>query len=537
MKIKDSFKKTLKKHTKLRLFVNNLPLIIVAVIAIFIYCTNLSGQDYSLDEPETIILANTIPSNGVPTAWNGQVFISTANGLDSKLVLGKYIWTWHPWLQHYVAKAGILLFGQNPGGTRFLFALIGALTVILLFKTSMLIFKDKLISFVLALQLVFSLPFFLYSRQVRYYSLSSFFSFLLFFLFVKYLQKKFNKKDYTLFLMGSMLLFFSNYLIWLCYMIVAAILILKNRDKTLFKLTTIQAVFVFFWLLIFKPYNGDLFLASHGPMDILIALRENLSYINAYLFPLFLIPIFLILGKRGFNKFFYLSFGLIFVNLILAAVFLVTHGRYIIHLAPILILFYGIIYYYFKKRFRVLIPIMGFIFITTTFLNTLPLQLIKHYVKEVNVFDAYRIELTKHYQTYLPQLTNYLKNNYHKGDLYLGDFSYSVYNDANVPFFSTACNSKTGQYEGPPSVTDPNFVRWIYFLENKYPLDISSKSICFKNLWNQISQDFVLKKIEVKQPAFNLNDSDIVSRDFPPLLFNQKYLYLYERKPTSFALQ
>ena len=458
------------------------------------------------------------------------LFLS-ANGIDSRLIFGKYIWTWHPWLQHYVTLAGILIFGNNLWGTRLFFALCGVLSVILLFKTSTLIFQNKLISFLLSLQLIFLLPFFLYSRQARYYSLSSFFSLCVFYLLVKYIWHRLDRNNYILFFVSLLLLFFSNYLIWLSCLIVVFIVLLIKRNKILFTIIIVETAFAIFWFLIFRPYNSNVFMAAHSLTNIPLLAGKSISYINAYLFPLILVPIIFFLGRKKFSKFIYLVSIWMLVHLSLVTVFLVPHGRYIIHLAPILVLLYGVIYYFLRKKNILFLLLLSIFFISTSILNTFPLQIINHYVKEVNVFDAYKIELTKKYQTYLPILAGYFKKNYHQGDLYLGSYSYAVYLDSKVPFFSLICDGKTGQYTGPRSITNKDNIRWIYFADlNQATLNTKNQSECFVNLWKQIADKYVLKKLEVGKNVYNGNDSDIVSRAFPPTSFNQKYIYFYEKK-------
>ena len=199
---------------KIKFFIKkNFLLILIILISSTLFLTNLSGQDYSLDEPETVILAKSIFKYGFPSAWDGQNLVSTNNGKDIIFLNGNYFWQWQPWFQHYLVIFGISIFGDNIFGQRFFFALLGVGTVIISFFIGKELFKHKLLPFIISLQLIFLLPFFLYVRAARYYSPSSFFSIFIFYLIILNLKNKWGKRQTILFFITNLLLFFSNYLV------------------------------------------------------------------------------------------------------------------------------------------------------------------------------------------------------------------------------------------------------------------------------------------------------------------------------------
>ena len=262
---------------------------IIAVVAVVVFCTNLAGQDLTLDEPETIAVAKTIGVYGFPTAWDGTQFITVSNGLDSTVIHGVPVWSWHPWLQHYIAFVALQI-DNNIGMLRLPFALFGAATVGLLYIVSKTLYKKESVSLLLSLQLIFLLPFFLYVRQVRYYSLSAFFSLLLFWLFYIYMSAFFRKKHFYFLCVGSLLLFVSNYVVWASSIGVFFLGALKKRDKKMLLLLFLHLCVGAAWFLLLRPAGGNSLHFYKDPFHVVIFLRQYVSYINGYIFPIIFLP-------------------------------------------------------------------------------------------------------------------------------------------------------------------------------------------------------------------------------------------------------
>src|SRR6266699_937646 len=104
-------------------------LFLIILLALLVMLTNLGGQGYSLDEPETVIVGRTILHFGYPSGWDGKQFMSGANGADFTVIHGMYFWTWHPWLQFYLVAPFYFFFGNSIAMLRFPFALLGVITV------------------------------------------------------------------------------------------------------------------------------------------------------------------------------------------------------------------------------------------------------------------------------------------------------------------------------------------------------------------------------------------------------------------------
>jgi 4-amino-4-deoxy-L-arabinose transferase-like glycosyltransferase len=106
------------------------PLLVVLVVAALLILPNL-GRDYLwADEGDTAVLARNILQFGVPRAWDGVSLIDSDYGarLNDDLVMVS-----HPWLQYYVTAASFALVGVTAFGARLPFALLGLLTVGLIY--------------------------------------------------------------------------------------------------------------------------------------------------------------------------------------------------------------------------------------------------------------------------------------------------------------------------------------------------------------------------------------------------------------------
>jgi Dolichyl-phosphate-mannose-protein mannosyltransferase len=123
------------------------------------------------DEAETALLAKNVLRFGVPVAWDGFNLISQECGTDYD---ANYLWRHTPWLPIYLTAASFALFDVSTFSARLPFALLGLLSVPSLYLLAQRIFADRRVSLVAAASLLLSVPFLLYARQCRYYSLAIF---------------------------------------------------------------------------------------------------------------------------------------------------------------------------------------------------------------------------------------------------------------------------------------------------------------------------------------------------------------------------
>ncbi len=122
------------------------------------------------DEAETAVLARNLLSHGFPTPWDGEHLVTQQAGRDFIKIGDQLVWTWHPWLQHYVCAASFALFGEGTKQARLPFALIG-LASVPLFYAWRLRRQPAGAAAITTLLYVTSLTFLLFTRQCRYYPL------------------------------------------------------------------------------------------------------------------------------------------------------------------------------------------------------------------------------------------------------------------------------------------------------------------------------------------------------------------------------
>lgn len=122
------------------------------------------------DEAEVANLADGVLAHGYPASWDGAHLVSQQGGRASLRVGERPVWVWHPWLQHYLAAAGLGLLGHGTAAARLPFALLALASVPLFFAWRLR--RGPLATAVAATAVYVLAPtFFLYGRQSRYYSL------------------------------------------------------------------------------------------------------------------------------------------------------------------------------------------------------------------------------------------------------------------------------------------------------------------------------------------------------------------------------
>lgn len=183
------------------------PLILVALATLLIM-PKLGAAPLWQDEAETALLARNILSSGLPLAFDGRNVITQNQGIE----FGEsYIWTWSPWLQFYTTATSFALLGESAMTARLPFALIGILSVAMLYRYVLSLTGSRRTALLAALLMTTSLPFLLHARQCRWYMPAVFSTI---WLLWAWLQMCRNERAASFhFVAASGLLFHSNFLI------------------------------------------------------------------------------------------------------------------------------------------------------------------------------------------------------------------------------------------------------------------------------------------------------------------------------------
>ena len=130
-----------------------------------------------------------------------------------------FLWRWSPWLQIYVAAAAFRLGGLTTYAGRLPFALLGLACIFLVYQLVRHNFGDRAWALMAAALLTCSVPFLLYARQCRYYSLGAFLTLISLYAFREDWQSRFWPALLLCLSMG--LLFYTNYLLFFSFIMPA----------------------------------------------------------------------------------------------------------------------------------------------------------------------------------------------------------------------------------------------------------------------------------------------------------------------------
>lgn len=216
---------------------NKLELFVLLTISILML-SNFSNMYLWNDEGETAVLAKNTMLFGIPKVYDGKNFITNyGNDYNSGL-----IWTWSSWLHIYLAALSFLIFGFSTFSARVFFVVIGILSFFPITALFRKISINKAHYYLSVLSLLFFVPYYLYSRQSRYYALLIF---LMPVILISTYNIIFKNGSILWFVISFTLLFYSNYLSFFVLIVSASLyfclMLLKNtpdRKKLLKKLIT-----------------------------------------------------------------------------------------------------------------------------------------------------------------------------------------------------------------------------------------------------------------------------------------------------------
>jgi 4-amino-4-deoxy-L-arabinose transferase-like glycosyltransferase len=131
---------------------------------------SLGDQALWQDEAQTALVARTILDGGLPRGTDGTNFFSQELG---KEYAADHLWRWHTWLSFYLTAASFALLGETTLAARLPFALLGVLCTGLCFATARRLWRDPLAAAAAGALCALSVPFLIFSRQCRYYTLAA----------------------------------------------------------------------------------------------------------------------------------------------------------------------------------------------------------------------------------------------------------------------------------------------------------------------------------------------------------------------------
>ena len=316
--------------------------LLILVAASFLFFYRLDQRPFWQDEAETACLARNVLQHGVPVAFDGVNLISQEERREFE---ADYLWRWSPWMQIYVAAAAFKVGGLTTWAGRFPFALAGLACIWLVYLLIRRSFDDLNWARMSAALLALSVPFLLYSRQCRYYSLGA----LLVLLCLHGFQGRWRSKlgPAALLTVSLGLLFHANYLLFLSFaagMGIAALVFYRQEIWTARSLKLIIAVGIMTvpWLLLFRAKQQSGMLNFTTVPDYLV---QYLADLLQFILPL---PIAAVLlwrwrrfrGEHGRlpddgERFVLFLFLILLANTAIMAFIPQREHRYLLHLYPL----------------------------------------------------------------------------------------------------------------------------------------------------------------------------------------------------------
>ncbi len=234
-----------------------LSVLLVAVAAVLLFW-RLDGCMLWRDEATTANWGRLMAESGVwlPRVFDGrQLIVQASDGHDFN---SKLLPAMQSWGQFYVSAVGFKLLGVSDLTARLPFAVLGALSLFVLYRIGVLLFGTGLQPFLLPYLAVLSIYFLFAARQGRYYIMVVLAASLLLLEFCRYLRERRTAGERSFYVkvgLWGLLLYFANYVSFAGVWAALTVFVLTTRDWRLmrgfFLLTAGMGVFLGleFWLL------------------------------------------------------------------------------------------------------------------------------------------------------------------------------------------------------------------------------------------------------------------------------------------------
>jgi len=430
-------------------------LIIILAFASILMFTNLGDRALWGDEAQTSLVAVNTLEFGIPKMDNNRIFLGRNSDGSAQIhpnpIINKdNLWTYSPWGEFYLIASSLAVFGQTDFSARLPFAILGILSIILLYFLAIKLTNKEtanLSIFLLALYI----PFYLYSRQARYHSATMFLALLTIYIYLFFIEnKRWSLPLLTLSLVISFyihyVLFFALYIAVIFHFIIFRLnkKLLASpkeliKDKTLQKLL-VASVVIFCLTFPWFVYANTASQASSAfsILHILTSTIYSLAYLLLYTIPLVLLIPF-VLKKPGKSS------TLIFIIIISACIMnaltpdYIPAFRYITFVFPFSMILISQSILFIKKYSKLAASITILLLVFTNILFILPFKplepiglklteensssnsFIKDNLKLNYFLFDHLYEITHHYSTPEEKICAYLKEQGNEDDLILSN--------------------------------------------------------------------------------------------------------------------
>lgn len=413
---------------------DNLPLVLITVVASVLLFSNLGNQSLWQDEAETAVVARTIQHYGTPHGFDGRNYFSQAMGKEYD---AHYLWKQHPWVQFYVLVPSLALFGNSTAAARFPFALFGLGSVVLVYFLGKGLWKSKKAGAFASAALALSVPFLILSRQCRYHSPAAFFSLLALYGYLMILERR--KLGWLVFSVTSILLFQTQLLCGAAMLAAVGLHALLARRDGL-KTTAICVVAVGAINVPWVMWTRDVAQGRTEPLTLALFFEKSggvMAQLANNVFWPYLLFVPIVLGawiwlRKGHppvpdgdasKNVVLLALFCIMLLVVNCAIAPIAYFRYFAPLIPVAALFIGLIF----GRLHV---VWGVIALSALVLWS-PLQTLTGGKAQKNDISTYLYEITHDFNGPVDGIVKYLKTNAKKTDVVA-----TTYEDLPIKFYT-----------------------------------------------------------------------------------------------------
>ena len=214
--------------------------ILLVAVSLFLLFWRLDGAAIWRDEGTTAVWARLMVDQGSLAPWvfdfdKQQLLVQAPDGHD---VNSRLLPAMQSYLQFYVAALSFKLFGVNEWTARGPFAVLGAVTLWLLYRLGVLLWGRSAWALALPFLAVTSLPFLHAARHCRYYILVILATTWLLLELGHYLrepQRAASRGFYLKLVAIGFLIYFSNYVSFVCTWTALGLFVLYQRDWRLIR--------------------------------------------------------------------------------------------------------------------------------------------------------------------------------------------------------------------------------------------------------------------------------------------------------------
>ncbi len=503
-------------------------LVIILIIASCLLFYRLDHRPFWQDEAETACLARNTLVYGVPRAFDGVNLISQEGRGEFD---DTYLWRWSPWLQIYVTAAAFLVGGPTTFAGRFPYALGGLASIFLVYVILRRLFDNLAWARLSAACLTFAVPFLLFCRQCRYYSLGACLALLSLWAFRQDWQHRGGPAVLLVTALG--LMFYTNYVLFFSFLggLLLSAMVFYRRE-----LPPVRSFQVMLGIgLAILPGCGLFLVNKQAAMMNMVLLFTNFTKYITDLFE-FISPLPVVLGLIGIlvarwrrtrpagdaaERFLAFLVLLVTTTIVLLLPVPQCEFRYLVHLYPLAAIALGWVILQVWQYHRFSGMLLGLLLLGTNWLHVVPMEWVGMINRPLHNDDGMLTHANVPLKLFLTELTTgYPDVNQHLIDFFQTqarpeETILVTYGDLPLQFYTPhqVMGGLQGTTPPPPRVPDWVVKRWHSRWDRDYQL-IKSEDYILREL--RLEEDYQEIILPAEDEIFGNRADPYYHRFLPP---------------------